>query len=68
MRHHHGRLDATTHRGVTERAGMITGGMCGNAFRRLGIGQAEHGIHGAARLERAHLLQVFALEKKFSAA
>ena len=64
----------TTHAGmprrarrIGERGAVIARRMRDDAAPRLGVAQREHGVGRAARLERADLLQVLALEEELRA-
>ena len=64
VRHHDVRRDAAPSRRVRERRAVVAGGVRDHAARGDVVGQREHGVAGAARLERAHLLQVLALDEE----
>src|SRR5688572_22930963 len=65
--HHDVGGNAANPRGAGDGGGMITGRVRRHALTRSGVVEREHGVRGAAGLERADFLEILALEKKRSA-
>ncbi len=63
-RHHHDTWDTSHGRSVSQGSPVVPGRMRDHAARRRRLVQAQHRVGRAARLERADLLQVLALEER----
>ena len=62
--HHDERRDTTPRRGIRHRRAMIARRVRHHALTCVALGQREHGVAGAARLERAGALEVLRLEEE----